>query len=160
MGKIFDEVLTQAEELQKLDNYDRASKLLDDLGTAYINGFEFNGLDKSLIAVRTGKKALRMRGTQAQLVDDFMLERSTLSKTQIKRFLNESLYSTPECQELQAPHIKNNEVDQVISEIESRPYLITCLQAGHSRQYIEQTFNLKGVVELQNFYKKHQSIIG
>ena len=75
MGEIFNQEIEKAKSLSY--NRTRQARVLDDLGTAYLST-DFEGLDKSLLSVKTARKYLSSQGyTQAE-IDDFFLQKSLL----------------------------------------------------------------------------------
>jgi len=163
MGKIFDDELNRIKDIQAY-NTERASGMLDDLASAYISASEFNGLDNSLIAIRTGKKALRAVGHSKAIVNDYFIERSYLSKTRLKSFKNDSIYTDSGLIRHDIESIKDRESslpvnDLIIEELKSRPALLTALKNGYSRQYINQAFKIDKSIALKNFYNQYKNII-
>ena len=161
MGERFNQELEKAEKLSKY-NLHKASKLLDDMGTAYIST-EFNGLDKSLIAVKTAKKALRAQGIPSHIVDEYFIERSYLSKSQLRTFVNDSIYTEEnkihpviECIPF---HTDYNTTDIIIEELKSRPALLKALHNNCTIRNLEITYKVKNAALLKNFYNKNKSII-
>ena len=164
MGEKFDTEIKKAEKLSKYNMY-KASKLLDDLGTAYIST-EFNCLDNSLIAVKTAKKAMRAQGIPQHIIDEYFIERSYLSKTQLRSFVNDSIYTEDDSMKtklvvelIPAFHTDKTTTDIIIDELKSRPVLLSALQRGVSAQFITQKLNVPNAIALKNFYKKNKSII-
>lgn len=162
MGEKFDTEIKKAEKLSKYNSY-KASKLLDDLGTAYIST-EFNGLDKSLIAVKTAKKALRAQGIPAHIVNEYFIERSYLSKSQLRSFVNDSIYTedneiNPIVECIPSFHRDENTTDLIIAELRSRPELLKAIQRGVLPNNIQRDFKVKNPTLIINFYNKNKSII-
>ena len=162
MGEKFNEELKKAEKLSKY-NAHKASKLLDDMGTAYIST-EFEGLDKSLIAVKTAKKALRAQGIPAHIVDEYFIERSYLSKSQLRNFVNDSIYTeenniNPVVECIPSFHRDENTTDLIIAELKSRPQLLKALQKGMRQDHLAKKFNVNNPTLIINFYNKNKNII-
>lgn len=163
MGQIFDEEISKAEKIAKY-NKTRSAKLLDDMATAYLST-EFNGLDKSLIAVKTAKKALRAQGYSQTDIEDYMLQRSYLSKTNLRHLCNESIYTgddnilKPVIEMRVASHTDFNTTDLIIDRLKSQPLLLSALQRGDSRQKMDYNFKLENTTLLINFYNKNKEII-
>lgn len=163
MGQIFDDELNKAENLVKY-NKQKASRLLDDMATAYLST-EFNGLDKSLIAVKTAKKALRAQGYSQEVIDDYMLQRSYLSKTNLRHLMNDSIYTDdsvmvkPIIELRVASHNDCTTTDLIIDRIKSTPVLLSALQRGDSRQKMDYNFKLCNTTLLQNFYAQYKELI-
>ena len=163
MGEIFNE---QLEKAKKLSGYNkaRASRLLDDLATAYISD-NFDGLDKSYYAVKSVRKSLLTAGYTVSEIDDYLLEHSYISKTRMNKLRTQSIYMNDSCSI--APHIENIAdretvrlaTDIIIDTLQSKPDLLQALKSGHSRQRIEYKHKIKNVIELQNFYNKYNDII-
>ena len=162
MGKQFNKELEKAKELSKYNTH-KASKLLDDIATAYIST-EFNGLDKSLIAVKTAKKAMRAQGIPAHIIDEFFIERSYLSKSQLRNFVNDSIYTeenniNPVIECIPSFHRDENTTDLIIAELKSRPQLLNALQKGMRQDHLAEKFKVKNPTLIINFYNKNKSII-
>lgn len=162
MGEKFNSELEKAEKLSKY-NIHKASKLLDDLATAYIST-EFNGLDKSLIAVKTAKKALRAQGIPAHIVDEFFIERSYLSKSQLRNFVSDSIYTeenniNPVIECIPSFHRDENTTDLIIAELKSRPELLKAIQRGVLPNNIQRDFKVNNPTLIINFYNNNKSII-
>ena len=164
MGEKFNAEIKKAEKLSKYNSY-KASKLLDDVATAYIST-EFNGLDNSLVAVKTAKKAMRAQGIPNHLIDEYFIERSYLSKTQLKSFVNDSIYTEDDSTKLRpvvelipAFHNDKTTTDIIIEELKSRPELLDALKRGVSKSGLTERYHVTSPVLLQNFYSKNKSII-
>ena len=164
MGEKFNTEIKKAEKLSKYNSY-KASKLLDDLATAYIST-EFNGLDDSLIAVKTAKKAMRAQGIPQHIIDEYFIERSYLSKTQLRNFVNDSIYTEDESMRIKpvielipAFHTDKTITDIIIDELKSRPELLRALKKGVSKSGLTERYHVTSPVLLQNFYNKHKDII-
>lgn len=163
MGEQFNSELKRVEELNKYSKK-RASRILDDMATAYLSGREHGGLDKSLIAVRQAKKALRMQGFNQDFIDDYFLQKSYLSKTQLKQFMNESIFTgengtiNPVIEQLQAREQRKNINDLIIDELKSRPELIGVLKRGTTKQNLRQNYNVTSSQLLLNFYEEHKEL--
>jgi hypothetical protein len=52
---------SELNRIEKISVYDkeRASRMLDDLGTAFISAPEYGHLDASLVSIKVAKKAMR-----------------------------------------------------------------------------------------------------
>lgn len=167
MGEIFNSELKRVEKINKY-NKQRASRMLDDMATAYISGVEHSGLDKSLTAVRTAKKALRMQGFSQDFIDDFFLQTSYLSKKKFKQIRNELLTDTiysgqngalnPVIENLQAREQGQNTTDLLIETLKSRPELISALERGVKRSGIKQTYKINAPEALIKFYNQHKEL--
>jgi len=163
MGQIFNDELNKAEKLSKY-NKQRASRVLDDMATAYLST-EFNGLDKSLIAVKTAKKALRAQGYSQEVIDDYMLQRSYLSKTNLRHLMNDSIYTDdsvmvkPIIELRVASHNDCTTTDLIIDRIKSTPVLLSALQRGVSKVYLSRDLGVSSPVLLQHFYSQYKEFI-
>ena len=161
MGEQFDKELQKAEKLSKY-NMSRASRLLDDMATAYLSD-EFHGLDKSLVAIKTAKKAMRAQGIKQDIIDEYFLQRSYLSKTQLRQFVNDSIYTgdslRPEVENIVALHMSRTTTDLIIDGLHNRPELLSALQRGVQKATLVKTYGMHNPVLLQNFYNKHKDII-
>lgn len=160
---IFEE---QIEKAKKLSGYNkqRASRLLDDLATAYISD-SFDTLDKSYYAVKSARVSLRAQGFTVSEIDDYLLEYSYLTKTKINKLRHQSIYmnDSPAI----APYIENIESretkricnDLIIDTLKSRPALLKALQKNMSASNITRDLKVKNATLLINFYNEHKSII-
>ena len=164
MGEKFNEELKKAEKLRKYNSY-KASKLLDDMATAYIST-EFNGLDNSLVAVKTAKKAMRAQGIPQHIIDEYFIERSYLSKTQLRSFVNDSIYTEDNSMRIKtvvelipAFYTNKTTTDIIIEELKSRPELLDALKRGIAKSGLTERYHVTSPVLLQNFYNKHKDII-
>jgi len=163
MGEKFNAELQKAEKLSKY-NMSKASRLLDDMATAYLST-DFDGLDKSLVAVKTAKKAMRAQGIRQDIIDDFFLQRSYLSKTTLRSLVNDSIYMgdtvivIPTIENRIASHNDKTTTDLIIDFVQSRPDLLSCLQRGTAREVIAKKFQLSNTTLLINFYNRHKEII-
>jgi len=165
MRENFDSELEKIETISKYSKT-RACKMLDDMGTAYLSSYSSQEhLDTSLIHIRTAKKYLRSKGfTQAE-IEDYMLEKSYISKTDLNRLRTESIYmcDSPSL----APHIENivdrqnsrTTTDLIIDKLQSNQDLLLCLQKGMRADNLQRKFNLTNTTLLINFYEKHKEII-
>lgn len=163
MGENFSSELKRVEEINKYSKK-RASRMLDDMATAYLSGREHGGLDRSLIAVRQAKKALRMQGFKQDFIDDYFLQKSYLSKTQLKQLMADSIFTgdngeiNPAIEQLQAREERKNVNDLIIDELKSRPELIEVLKKGMRADNIQRKFNLTNTTLLKNFYEEHKEL--
>ncbi len=163
MGEIFDKELNKAKKLSSY-NKTKAYKLYDDMATAYISD-EFDGLDKSLVAVKTAKKALRAKGIRQDIIDDYFLQRSYLSKTVLRQLVNDSIYTdntvsiAPHIENIKDREQKRIETDLIIDTLKSKPILLSALKRNVSAQYITQKLRIHNATILKDFYNKHKDII-
>lgn len=163
MGTIFNKEIEKAKKLSGY-NKQRASRLLDDMATAYLST-EFDGLDKSLIAVKTAKKAMRAQGIKQDIIDDYFLQRSYLSKTTLRSLVNESIYTgdsitvNPIIENRVASHSDKTTTDLIIDELHNRPALLNALRKNIHIRNLERTYNVKNAQLLKNFYNKYHDII-
>jgi hypothetical protein len=162
MGEKFNTELEKAKKLSKYNQL-RASRLLDDMATAYLST-EFNGLDESLIAVKTAKKAMRAQGIPQDVIDEYFLLRP-LSKTRLRELKNESIYTgdsvtvKPVIENRPALFNTATTTDIIIDGIKDRPELLACLQRGMRADNIQRKFNITNTTLLINFYNQHKDII-
>ena len=159
MGEIFDKRL---EEISKMKNYSkRKQRALDDLATAYLQG---KPLDDGLHEVNKIKKSLRATGYSQQEIEDFLIERSYISKTSLRKYFHESIYNEDytikkvvEC--IPAFHTDKSLTDLIIEEIKSRPKLLNALKNKASKQYLSQKLFINQPALLQDFYNANKDII-
>ena len=89
MGEIFNKRL---EEISKMKGYSkRKQRALDDLATAYLQ--DGKPLDQGLHEVNKIKKSLRATGYSQQVIEDFLIERSYINKTSLRKYYHESIYN-------------------------------------------------------------------
>ena len=161
MGEKFN---TELNKIQNMKNYNKTKqRLLDDMATAYISD-SFNGLDESLISVKSMRKALRANGYTVQEIDDFLVEYSYITKRQIRLYYNQSIYNEDLTvrKEVEAiPTFYNEQclTDSIIEELNKRPKLLKALKKGVNKSYLSRDLNIKNPVLLQDFYNKHKAII-
>lgn len=163
MGEIFNE---QLEKAKKLSGYNkaRASRLLDDLATAYISD-NFDGLDKSYYAVKSIRKSLSSAGYSISEIDDYLLQYSYITKTQINKLRNQSIYMNDSCSI--TPHIENIAdketkriaTDIIIDVLKSKPELLKALKKNMNQSNMQKKFSISNTSMLKSFYEKHKSII-
>lgn len=160
MGEIFNQEIEKAKSLSY--NKTKQTRILDDLGTAYLST-DFEGLDKSLLSVKMARKYLSSQGYTHAEIDDFFLQKSCLSKTSLRKLRNESIYnednSIRDVVSCIPFHTDMNTTDLIIEELKSRPALLQALKKGSSRDAIAKTFKLNNTTLLINFYNKYQNII-
>jgi hypothetical protein len=157
---------SELQRIKKISAYDteRACRMLDDMATAYISVSEYGHLDTALTAVKVAKKAMRAQGLTQDLIDDYFLQRSYLSKTQLRDFKNQSIYTdTGDIAKTITSKIAlftdRTTTDLIIDRLQSQPELLSALKRGVSAQYITQKLDVPNSTLLINFYKKHKSII-
>jgi len=163
MGIIFDEQIKKAEKLSGY-NKQKASRLLDDLATAYISD-NFDGLDKSYYAVKTTRKMLASMGFTLSEIDDYLIEHSYITKTRINKlrtqsiFMNDSISIAPHIENIADRETEQKVNDIIIDTLKSKPKLLSALKRGVSAQYITQKLNVTNSTMLIDFYNKHKEII-
>ena len=160
MGEIVNDELNR---LSKMARYTQnKERVLSDIATAYISD-EFTGVDESLKAVRSMRKALRAKGFSLQEIDDFLIQYSYITKSQIRKTYNDSIYDNNnnlkyvvECIPF---HTDSTTTDIIIDELKSRPALLKALHNNCTIRNLEITYNVKNAALLKNFYNKNKSII-
>ena len=160
MGEVFNKRL---EEISKMKIYSkRKQRALDDLATAYLQ--DGKPLDEGLHEVNKIKKSLRATGYSQQEIEDFLIERSYISKTSLRKYFHESIYNEDysiktvvEC--IPAFHIEKSLTDCIIDELKNRPALLKALKRNMRQDHISEKFNIKNPILLKNFYNKHKDII-
>ena len=142
--------------------------MLDDCATALISQGQYNNdTDKSLQAVKNVRHILTSKGYSQAEIDDYLLERSYLSKTQIKNLRNSSIFEdseelkiVPDIKLRIALHSDKTTTDLLIDAIQSKPLLLSCLQKNMRPDNIQRKFpQLKNVTLIANFYSEHKDII-
>ena len=161
MGEIFDNKLSKIQNMKKYSL--NKERMLSDMATAYISD-SFNGLDESLKAVHSMRRALSAAGYTLQEIDDFLIERSYITKSQINKMFNQSIYNddnsliaSVEC--VPAFHTDKSTTDIIIEELERRPALIKALEKGMRVDQIQRDFKVNNSTVLKNFYNAHKDII-
>ena len=160
MGEIFDKRL---KEVSNMKTYSKQKqRALDDLATAYLQ--DGKPLDQGLHEVNKIKKSLRATGYSQQEIEDFLIERSYISKTSLRKYYNESIYNEDcsikkvvEC--IPAFHTNKSLTDLIIEEIKSRPKLLKALKNDTSKQYLSQKLNINQPSLLKDFYAANKDII-
>ena len=160
MGEKFNQ---EIDKIKALKSYSKQKEsLLSDLGTAYISD-QFEGLDKSLVAVKSMRKALRAAGYSQQEIEDYLIQYSYITSTLIRKMFNESIYnedcSIKNVVEIVPFHTDYNTTDIIISELKSRPALVKALQAGIHKSNLSRTYGIKDPTLLKSFYAKYENII-
>lgn len=161
--EIFNEQIKKAEKLSHY-NKSRASRLLDDLATAYISQ-DFNTLDKSFYAVKSARKSLSSAGYTLAEIDDYLLQYSYITKTQINKLRNQSIYLNdsisiaPHIENIQDKETKIKETDLIIDTLKSNKKLLRALQKNTRQDHISEKFKISNPVLLKQFYEQHKSII-
>jgi hypothetical protein len=157
---------SELQRIKKISAYDteRACRMLDDMATAYISASEYGHLDTALTAVKVAKKAMRAQGLTQDLIDDYFLQRSYLSKTQLREFKNSSIYTDngdidKTITSKIALFTDRTTTDLLIDRLQSQPELLTALKNGIKKSWLNEKFSIKDPTLLINFYKKHKSII-
>jgi hypothetical protein len=163
MREKFDSELKRIKKISVYDT-DRACRMLDDMATAYISVSEYGHLDTALTAVKVAKKAMRAQGLTQDLIDDYFLQRSYLSKTQLREFKNSSIYTDngdidKSITNKIALFTSQTSTDLIIDGLKARPELLSALRRGVSAQYITQKLDVSNSILLIKFYKKHKDII-
>ena len=160
MGERFNEELKKISEIKTYSK--RKQRLLDDLATAYIQ--HDTPLDKALVSVKSLKKALRVNGYNDAQIEDYLIEFSYISKTQIRKLYTESIYNEDctirkEIECIPSFHTEKSLTDLIIEEIQSRPKLLNALKKGTSEANIRQNYNIANSTLLINFYNANKDII-
>ena len=160
MGEIFDKRL---EEISKMKTYSKQKqRALDDLATAYLQ--DGKPLDQGLFIVNSIKKALRANGYNQQEIEDYLIEFSYISKTQIRNLFHQSIYNEDcsvkkvvEC--IPSFHTEKSLTDLIIEEIQNRPALLKALRKNKAATHITRDHQVHNATLLKNFYDKHKNII-
>ena len=164
MGKYFDEKLSKVSQLAKYNKV-KSSRILDDMATAYISGVELKGLDEALSGVFSIRKSLLSQGYTIAEIDDYLLEYSYITKTQIRKlrtqsiYMNDSVSIAPNIENIETKVQKRKETDLIIDILKSKPDLLKALQKGIARTTIESKFKTCNTSKLIDFYNQHKSII-
>lgn len=161
MGEKFNAELEKIKEIS-VYNKSKAYSMLDDMATAYLSS-EFDGLDKSLLAVKATRKYLIAKGFTRAEINDYLLQRSYISKTSLRKLRLESIYNEDfsiryEVENTQAYNETAKPVDIIIDTLKSRPELLACLKHGMKRDTLSKKFNIPNTTMLINFYKEHEQL--
>jgi hypothetical protein len=158
----FDNELSKVKRVNKSKSF----RLLDDLGTAFLSAYSENEhLDKSLLYVKLTRKALLSKGYTLAEIDDYLIERSIVSKTRVNKLRTESIYMNDSTSI--APHIENRvdrhnartTTDLIIDGLLSRPELLNALKNGIKKSWLNEKFEIKNPTMLIDFYNQHKDII-
>ena len=153
-------------EKVKTVNKSKSFRLLDDLATSYISSYaDDKHLDESLLYVKLTRKYLTSKGFTLSEIDDYLLERSYISKTNLNRLKTESIYMNDST--ALAKHIENiqdriqekNCTDLIIDNLKTKPDLLEALKKGINKSNLNRKYNISNPVLLQNFYNKYKDII-
>jgi len=164
MRENFDSELNRIKDISTRDQV-RASKMLDDMGTAFISVEAYGHLDTSLTSVRVAKKFLRAKGIKQDVIDDHFLEKSYLSKKRLRLIKDDSIYMNdtpmikPMVESIPALFTEKTTTDLIIDVLKSKPQLLSALQRGTSKQNLDQNYHVLNPTTLIDFYAKHKSII-
>jgi len=159
----FDSEIQKA--ISKSYNKSVSSRILDDLATAYISQPAHGHLDESLRAVKSTRHALAREGYSIAEIDDYLLEHSYLSKTQIRKLRTQSIHIddsgslNPAIENRIANHSDQTTTDLIIDELKSRPSLLRALQKGFNESHIRNNLHIPNSKLLIKFYKHHKDII-
>ena len=161
--EIYDNELKRIEKISGY-NKTRAYSMLDDMATAYISNKEYGHLDKSLIVTRTARKNLKAQGFSKAEIDDFLLQKSYLSKTTMRKICNDSIYNDdmsikPIVENIPALYKEKQATDLLIDTLKSKPDLLKALKKGISQQALNKHYNIVNATALKDFYRKHKDII-
>lgn len=161
MGEIFNTELKRIKEISAY-NKSRAYSMLDDMATAYLST-DFNGLDKSLLAVKTTKKLLRSMGYSKSEIQDYLLEHSYITKTRIRKLRIESIYNEDctirkEVENVPMYAETSKPIDIIIDTLKSRPELLSALKRRVNKGTLSDYYHVTSPVLLQNFYDKHKDL--
>ena len=169
MREQFDSELMRIKEISKY-NQERASVMLDDMGSAYLYAYDNNEhLDKSLLTVRVSRKSLKAKGYAKDFINDYFIQRSYLSKTTLKSLSHESIFLSDESLNPMVERCLSKTTiamfdgrtttDLIIDQLQGKPELLSALQRGISKSGLTERYGVSNPVLLQNFYNKHKDII-
>ena len=160
MGEIFDKRLKEVSSMKTYSK--RKQRALDDLATAYLQ--DGKTLDQGLHEVNKIKKALKATGYSTQQIEDFLIERSYISKASLRKYFHESIYNEDcsikkavEC--VPAFYRAESTTDLIIEEIKNRPKLLNALRKKVDKSYLSRDLNIMNPVLLQQFYNANKDII-
>jgi len=163
MRENFDKELNKIKTINKSKSY----RLLDDLATSYISAYADNKhLDESLLYVKLTRKYLTSKGFTVAEIDDYLLERSYISKVQLNRLKTESIYMNDSpaiarhIENIQDRLEKKKTTDIIIDHLKSKPELLRALKKGINKSNLNRKYNIENPVLLQKFYAEHKGIIG
>ena len=160
----FDSELNRIKDISTRDQV-RASKMLDDMGTAFISVEAYGHLDASLTSVRVAKKFLRAKGIKQDVIDDHFLEKSYLSKKRLRLIKDDSIYMNdtpmikPMVESIPALFTEQTTMDLIIDTLKSKPLLLSALQRGMSSNNLQRDFHVLNPTTIINFYDKYKTLI-
>ena len=160
MGEIFDKRLKEVSNMKGYSK--RKQRALDDLATAYLQ--DGKPLDQGLHEVNKIKKSLRATGYSQQVIEDFLIERSYINKTSLRKYYHESIYNEDMSVKIQVECIPSFHTDKcltdlIIEEIKSRPKLLNALRKNVDKAYLSRDLKISNPVLLQQFYNQYKEII-
>jgi hypothetical protein len=162
MNEKINNEINKVTEINKY-NKQRASKLMDDIATAYLMEDEA-GEDTALIKVKGCKKSMRANGVPQHIIEEAMLYRP-LSKVRVRDIQLDSIYQGdgvtvhPIVERQPALYDTHTTTDILIDGLKSRPELLSALQRGVRPEHIQHKFHTPHTTLLVNFYSKHREII-
>ena len=107
---------------------------------------------------------LRATGYSPDQVNDFILERAYISKADIRKVFNESIYNfddtiRKEIETIPAHFTGQCTTDLIIDELKTRPELLKALDNKMDLSNIQKKFKVNNVSMLQKFYDANKDII-
>ena len=161
MGEKFNNEISKVQTMKIYSK--QKQRALDDLATAYISD-SLGDLDQSLIGVKSIRKTLRANGYSQQEIEDYLIQYSYITKTQILKLYNQSIYNEDltvkyEVECIPAFHSNKSTTDLIIDALKNRPDLLRALKKDMRQDHISEKFKVNNPVLLKQFYEANKNII-
>lgn len=164
MGEKFN---TEIEKIKAIKTYSKRKQILiDDMASGFLAAYADNdcSLDQGLIRIKTMRKMLRAKGYTPDQVNDFIIERAYISKADIRKIFNESIYNfddtiRKEIETIPAHFSGQCTTDLIIDELKRRPELLQALENRKDLSNMQKKFKVNNISMLQKFYDANKDII-
>jgi hypothetical protein len=132
MGEKFN---TEIEKIKAIKTYSKRKQILiDDIASGFLSAYADKdlSLDQGLVRIKTMRKMLRAKGYTPDQVNDFIIERAYISKADIRKIFNESIYNFDDTirndvETIPAHFSGQCTTDLIIDELKRRPELLQAL---------------------------------
>lgn len=164
MGEKFN---TEIEKIKAIKTYSKRKEILiDDIASGYLSAYADKDctLDQGLIRIKTMRKMLRAKGYTPDQVNDFIIERAYISKADIRKIFNESIYNFDDTirndiETIPAHFSGQCTTDLIIDELKTRPELLQALENKKDLSNMQKKFKVNNISMLQKFYDANKDII-
>ena len=158
---------SEIEKIKAIKTFSKRKQILiDDLASGYLSAYADNecSLDQGLIRIKTMRKMLRAKGYSSDQVNDFIIERAYISKADIRKIFNESIYNfddsiRTDVETIPAHFNGQCTTDLIIDELKARPELLKALDNKMDLSNMQKKFRITNVSLLQQFYNANKDII-